>query len=118
MDTVVIEGLKVDAVIGVFDWEKQIQQPLYFDLEMAWDNRIPAQSDDLSDALDYGAVTAFVEQYVQSNQFELLETLLEGLATGLRQQFLIPWLAIQVRKPAVVPQTASVGIRIERGERP
>lgn len=118
MDTVIIEGLLVDAVIGVFDWEKQVQQPLYFDLEMAWDNRKPAQSDDLKDALDYGAVTQFVEEFVGSKQYELLETLLEGLASGLQHRFAIPWLAIQVRKPAVVPQAKSVGIRIERGERP
>lgn len=118
MDTVIIEDLKVDAVIGVFDWEKQVQQPLHFDLDMAWDNHKPAQSDDLQDALDYGAVTQYVEDYVGSKQYELLETLLEGLASGLMQHFSIHWLAIRVRKPAVVPQARSVGIRIERGVRP
>ncbi|GGY36364.1 7,8-dihydroneopterin aldolase [Bacterioplanes sanyensis] len=118
MDSVFIHGLSVDAVIGVFEWEKQLQQPLIFDLEMAWDIRQAAATDDLQYALNYQAVTEFIEHFVGSQQFELLETLLEQLAAGLRQQFAIPWLSIQVQKPAVVPQARAVGLKIERGDKP
>lgn len=115
MDKVIIEGLKVDAVIGVFDWEKQVQQPLIFDFELGWCIRQAAATDDLSYALDYGAVTEFVERFVGEQQFELLESLLELMAQQLQQQFSIPWLRIRVTKPAVVPQAQAVGIVIERG---
>jgi len=32
MDAIIIEGLKVDTVVGCFNWERQIIQPLMLDL--------------------------------------------------------------------------------------
>lgn len=118
MDKVFIHGLKVEAVIGVFEWEKKLHQPLIFDLDMAWDIRQAAATDDLAYALNYQAVTEFVERFVQQTQFELLESLLEQLAAQLRQEFGMPWLSIKVEKPAVVPQARAVGLYIERGVKP
>ena len=118
MDKVFIHDLKVDAVIGVFDWEKQVRQPLVFDLEMAWDIRMAAATDDLMHALNYQAVTEFIEQFVREQHFQLLESLLERLAAALRKEFGMPWLSIRVEKPAVVPQARAVGLYIERGELP
>ncbi len=115
MDKVFISELKVDAVIGVYDWEKQVRQPLVFDLEMAWDIRVAAQTDDLMHALDYQAVTEYIERFVREQHFQLLESLLERLADGLLQEFGMPWLRIRVEKPAVVPQARAVGLVIERG---
>ena len=116
MDKVFIRGLKVDAVIGVFDWEKRVHQPLMFDVEMHWDIRQAAATDDLRYALNYQAVTEFIEAFVQQHQFQLLETLLEQLASALRTHFEIPWLRLAVEKPAVVPQARAVGLIIERGQ--
>ncbi len=41
MDKVFIEGLTIDALIGIYDWERRIRQDLVFDLEMGFDNRRP-----------------------------------------------------------------------------
>ena len=116
MDKVFNKGLEVDAVIGVYDWEKQVRQPLVFDLEMAWNIRVAAQTDDLMHALNYQAVAEFVERFVREQHFQLLESLLDRLADSLMQEFGMPWLSIQVEKPAVVPQARAVGLRIERGD--
>ncbi|MEK9765502.1 MAG: dihydroneopterin aldolase [Thalassolituus sp.] len=115
MDKVFIRELKVDAVIGVYDWEKQVRQPLVFDLEMAWDIRVAAQTDDLMHALDYQAVSEFIERFVREQHFQLLESLLDRLAEALLKEFGMPWLKISVEKPAVVPQARAVGLCIERG---
>ncbi|MEC8523376.1 MAG: dihydroneopterin aldolase [Pseudomonadota bacterium] len=115
MDKVFIKELKVDAVIGVYDWEKQVRQPLVFDLEMAWDIRVAAKTYDLMHALDYQAVTEYIERFVREQHFQLLESLLERLADGLLKEFGMPWLSIRVEKPAVVPQARAVGLFIERG---
>lgn len=117
MDKVFIRGLKVDAIIGVFDWEKKVHQPLIFDLEMAWDIAQAAATDNLDFALNYQAVTEHIEAFVAKHQFQLLETLLEKLAADLRAAFNIPWLSIAVEKPAVVPQAKAVGLYIERGQK-
>ena len=116
MDKVFIHGLKVDAVIGVYDWEKQVRQPLIFDLEMAWDIRVAAATDDLMHALNYQAVTEYVESFVREQHFQLLESLIERLADALIKEFGMPWIGIKVEKPAVVPQSRVVGLYIERGE--
>lgn len=114
MDKVFIRGLTIDAVIGVFDWEKQIQQPLVFDLEMDWDISQAAKTDQLEFALNYAAVSDRVIEFVQGTQFELLESLLEKLAALLIEEFDIPCLKLKVEKPAVVPQARVVGLEIVR----
>lgn len=117
-DSVLIEGLAIDAVIGVYDWEREIAQTLLVDLEMAWDNRRPGQSDDVVDALDYASVSDTVADFFAQNQPNLLEAAAEGLSTRLRTEYGIAWLRLVIRKPGAVPQARAVGVSIERGQRP
>ncbi|WP_404367829.1 dihydroneopterin aldolase [Marinobacter sp.] len=117
-DTVLIEGLAVDAVIGVYGWEREISQQLLIDLELAWDNLAPGESDDLSHALDYAAVCEVVVAHFRTHQPQLLEAAAEALAGKLREDFGVPWLRLVIRKPGAVPQARSVGVSIERGNRP
>ena len=46
MDILYIRNLRVEAVIGIFSWEKRIRQPIHVDLEMAVDIRQAAATDD------------------------------------------------------------------------
>ncbi len=107
----------MEAVIGVFDWERHVHQRLLLDLEMAWDNSLPAASDDLSQALDYVAVCDLVNEWFRAHQPQLLETAAEAIAAELMRRFGIRWLSLRIRKPGVLPQAGSVGVRIERGQR-
>ena len=115
MDKVLIRGLTVETVIGVFDWEKKVRQPLIFDLTMDWDITQAADTDDLAYALNYAAVSDRVIEFVQANQYDLLERLLVQLAETLRTEFSIPKIKIRVEKPAVAPNAIAVGLEIERG---
>jgi dihydroneopterin aldolase len=115
MDKVFIRGLKVETVIGVFAWEKQVRQPLIFDVTMDWDITQAADTDDLAYALNYAAVSDRVIEFVQGNQYDLLERLLVQLAETLRREFLISKIKIRVEKPAVAPDAMAVGLEIERG---
>ena len=116
-DTVLIEGLVVETVVGVYDWEREVTQNLVIDLEMAWDNKVPGTTDDVADALDYAAVSAQVESCLQALKPKLLEYGAEVLAKTLRDEFGIQWLRLTIRKPGAVPAAQSVGVRIERGVR-
>ena len=60
MDIVFIEQLSVITTIGVYDWEQTIEQQLVFDIEMAWDNRKSAKSDDVADCLSYADIAQTV----------------------------------------------------------
>ncbi|NDL63601.1 bifunctional dihydroneopterin aldolase/7,8-dihydroneopterin epimerase [Acerihabitans arboris] len=117
MDIVFIEQLTVMTVIGVYDWEQNRRQKLVFDIEMGWDNGPAARSDDVADCLSYADVSDTVLSFVSSNQFALVERVAEEVADLLRQRFNLPWVRIKLSKPGAVPQAASVGVIIERGNR-
>lgn len=115
-DTVLIEGLTVETIIGVYDWEREVTQQLLIDLELAWDNRVPGASDNVEDALDYGAASQSVIDYFSGHQPQLLETAAEAIAQRLQSEFGVRWLRLVIRKPGAVPQARSVGVSIERGQ--
>ncbi|MBW8189687.1 dihydroneopterin aldolase [Neiella marina] len=114
MDTVFIQGLSVDTVIGVYDWEKKIQQTLLFDIEMTFDIAAAAATDDLADTLDYEAVSNRVMAHVKAARVELLETLVEQVAQLIIGEFNVAKVAITLHKPGAVKAAKSVGLRIVR----
>jgi dihydroneopterin aldolase len=114
-DSVLIEGLSVEAVIGVYEWERTVLQRLDIDLMMRWDNRRPGQSDRVGDALNYGAVAELVRAWFEHHQPRLLEAAAEALAGRLQEQLGITWLSITIRKPGAVANARAVGVQIERG---
>lgn len=117
MDVVYVRDLRIDARIGIYEWEKRILQKIRVDLEMAWDNRQPAASDDIKDTLNYKTASKRVVQLVESQHYELVERLAETIATTLMQELNIPWIQVTVGKPGAVKGASEVGVRIERGNR-
>ncbi len=115
MDKVFIEGLEVDTVIGVYDWERGIRQCLRLDLQLGWDTRAPAAEDDVAKALDYAAVSARIQAFAEEASFFLVETFAERLAEVLMAEFGVPWLRLKLTKPGAVPAASGVGVEIERG---
>jgi dihydroneopterin aldolase len=118
MDVVFIEDLRIETVIGIYDWERKIRQTVALDLEMAFDNRKPAASDKIEDTLDYKAVSKRLIAFVEASHFELVETLAERCAALVREQFGVAWLRLKLSKPGAVTGSKAVGVIIERGTRP
>jgi 7,8-dihydroneopterin aldolase/epimerase/oxygenase len=118
MDIVFIEDLRIETVIGIYDWERQIRQVVALDLEMAFDNRRPAATDRIVDTLDYKAVSKRLIAFVEGASFELVETLAERCADIVRNEFGVPWLRLRLSKPGAVRGSRAVGVVIERGARP
>ena len=118
MDTVYIRGLRAEAVIGVYDWERDIRQTLVMDLELASDNRGAAAADCIDDAVDYAAISSRVLAFVEGSEFQLIETLAEELAALVMAEFGVPWLRLRLDKPGAVAEADTVGVQIERGKIP
>ncbi len=114
MDKVFIEGLEIEALIGIYDWERRIRQPLAFDLEMAFDNRGPAASDAIEDTLDYKAVSKRLIAFVSESSYGLVETLAEQCALLVLREFGVESLRLKLRKPGAVRGARAVGVEIER----
>jgi dihydroneopterin aldolase len=115
MDKVFIEGLEADAVIGIHDWERRIRQTLRFDIELGFDNRIPAATDQVADTLDYDAISQRVTAYVQASEFGLVETLAERCVSLVMEEFGVAWMRLRLSKPGAVRNAIAVGVIIERG---
>jgi len=118
MDIVFIEQLSVITTIGVYDWEQTIEQQLVFDIEMAWDNRQAAKSDDVEDCLSYADIAETVVGHVEGARFALVERVAEEVAELLLARFNSPWVRIKLSKPGAVARAKNVGVIIERGLNP
>ena len=112
MDKVFIEGLEIEALIGVYDWERRIRQPLRFDLEMSFDNRRPAASDAIADTLDYKAVSKRLVAFVGESSYQLVETLAEQCALLVLREFGVEKLKLAGRAVAGAAVAASSQARI------
>ena len=113
-DKVFIEGLEIEALIGIYDWERRIRQTLVFDIEMAFDNRVPAASDAIGDTLDYKAVSKRIIEYVGASSFGLVETLAERCAAIILEEFGVRHVRLKLSKPGAVRGARAVGVLIER----
>jgi dihydroneopterin aldolase len=118
MDIVFIRDLRVDTIVGVYDWERQIKQTLVFDIDMATDIHRAAASDDLQFAVNYHAVSLRVSSYTEAHHTALIETLAEEVAKLILTEFKVPWVRLQLTKPNAVLGAKSVGVIIERGTQP
>ncbi|MEQ0924187.1 dihydroneopterin aldolase [Acinetobacter schindleri] len=115
MDAIIIEGLKVETVIGCFDWERQIIQPLMLDLVIQTDLEQASNSDVLADTLNYAEICEISAQVIQQAQPELIEHAAKLVLNALFTTFTaIESIKITIRKPAIIAQANSVGIRLER----
>jgi dihydroneopterin aldolase len=117
MDIVFLRQLRIDTVIGIYDWERRTRQTLVFDLEMSADIARAAASDDIADTLNYKAVAKRLIQFVGESQFQLVETLAERCATIIRDEFGVRWVRLTLNKAGAVRGASDVGVIIERGER-
>lgn len=115
MDRIFINDLKIDTVVGIYDWERRIRQTIILDIEMGADIRKAAASDDIEDALNYKAVCKRLVAFVRASEYQLVETLLEECARLIMEEFSVPWVRIKLNKAGALRGAHDVGIIIERG---
>ena len=117
MDIVFLHEMKVDTVIGIWEWERKIRQTVVIDLEMAADIRKAAASDSIDDALNYKSVAKRLQQFVADAEFQLVETLAEKIAAIVMDEFGVSWVRVKLNKPGAINGARDVGVVIERGKR-
>ena len=118
MDIVYIRDLRIDTIIGIFDWEREVRQTVSLDLEMAADIRKAGASDDIEHTLNYKAVAKRLIAHVEASQCLLVERLAEEVAAIVLDEFKVPWLRLRLSKPGALRGSREVGLIIERGEKP
>lgn len=116
MDIIYVRDLRIDAVIGIYGWERQIRQTIVLDLEMATDIRKAAATDSIEHTLNYKAVAKRLIDFVGNSEFLLVETLAEKVTAIILSEFPVTWIRLQLNKRGAVRGARDVGIIIERGQ--
>ena len=117
-DLIFLEGLTVQALIGVYDWERTARRPLVLDLQLEVDLGPAGASDAVADTVDYAAVTASIEAEVAAASPQLLEALAATICERLLREFgQVTALTLTVHKPGILPRVRDVGIRLRRARR-
>lgn len=115
-DKVIIEGLKVETVIGIYDWERAITQPLFFDVIMDACHLKAAETDDVADVINYQAVCERINSVCQQTQAQLLERLAQVVADMILAEFNVDKVFVKIMKPTAINQAKAVGVQIERSK--
>ena len=113
-DVVFVKGLKVEAVIGVYEWERAITQPLLIDIALETDISRAAVSDDVDDAVNYKAVCDDVSEWCQAIKAKLLEHLAGQIADKLLAKYAVHQVTLSIAKPTAIKQADAVGVQITR----
>jgi dihydroneopterin aldolase len=117
MDIIFLRDLRIDTIIGIYDWERSTRQTVSLDLEMATDIRKAAATDHIDDTLNYKAVAKRLIAFVGASEFQLVETLAERICDLVLEEFQVPWVRLTLNKGGAVRGAKGVGIVIERGTR-
>jgi dihydroneopterin aldolase len=114
MDKIFIHALKTEAIIGIFDWERQVRQTVIVDMEISADVRKAALSDSIDDTLNYKRVAKRVLTFVEESKFHLVETLAEHIAMLILEDFGVASVRISLSKPGAIRSSRDVGVALER----
>ena len=114
MDIIFLKDLRVETVIGIFDWERKVRQTVSLDLEMSADIRRAASTDTIDSTLDYKAVAKRLIGFVEASEYGLVETLAEQVARIVVTEFDVPWVRVTLHKPGAIRGAKDVGVVIER----
>jgi 7,8-dihydroneopterin aldolase/epimerase/oxygenase len=117
MDTIFVTDLRVEMLIGVYDWERKVPQTVQLDLEIGVPDTGRPRSDKIGETIDYSKIVGRINASLKENRFLLVERLAEHIAQLVMTEFRSPWVKVSVTKLAALKDVKRVGITIERGSR-
>jgi|SRR5688572_11078590 len=117
MDTVFIREFRVDAWIGVHDWEKQRPQTLEVDIELGLPP-MERRTENIQDTVHYGEVVERVRKELAEHKFRLLEALAEHVCGVIMRDFRCESVRFSVAKLGHVRGVRKLGVTLERRRAP
>lgn len=118
MDTIFIREFRVDAWVGIYEWEKQRAQTLDMELDIGIPGTQSHRTDNIHDTVNYGEVVARVAADLAQHRFKLLEALAEHVCTLVIDEFKAPWVKVSVAKIGHIRNVRKVGVTLERRREP
>jgi 7,8-dihydroneopterin aldolase/epimerase/oxygenase len=114
VDKIFLRDLRIETIVGIYEWERGATQVVSIDLEMDTDVRRAARNDSIEDTLNYKGVAKRLIKVVGESRFRLVETLAEAIARTIITEFPVPRVRVAVAKPGAIEGSREVGVAIER----
>jgi dihydroneopterin aldolase len=114
VDKVCIQGLTVETVIGVYDWERIEARELLIDVVLATDLQKASETDDVLDTIDYALVAECIQTIAKASEFQLLESLAGAIFKALFARFRASEVDLTIHKPDILPDAKGVSINMIR----
>jgi dihydroneopterin aldolase len=118
MDLIFIREFRVDAWVGIYEWEKQRAQTLEMEIDIGIPGNAVGRTDNIHDTVHYGEVVERIQKELAQKKFKLLEALAEHVCTIITQDFKAPWVRLSVAKLGHVRNVRKVGVTLERARDP
>ena len=113
-DIIYIKDLRVQTIIGIFGWEREVRQEVSIDLEISFDCKKAAKTDSIEDTIDYKKITKNIIKFVEGSSFQLQESLAEGIAKLVKNEYKSSSIKLRVSKPGALRYAEDVGVIIYR----
>jgi FolB domain-containing protein len=114
LDTVRIEQLELDCIIGINPWERLTKQRITIDIELNSDLSAAGQSDAIEDTINYRTIAKAVTTEIEASSYGLVEALATRVAEICLEDTRTQSVEVTVRKPGAVRKAAAVGVVIRR----
>ena len=111
---VFVEGLTLEASIGINPAERVHRQPVVIDVGLTVDVTPPLDSENIADTVSYDDVVDAARRIVAAGHIDLVETLAERIAAAALADERVARVQVRVAKPTIIPEAKAVGVAIER----
>lgn len=115
IDRILVRGMRLEAFIGVDEWEHKTKQLIEIDVEAGVETSPVIDSGELKHGLDFNTVVATVRDVVNAGHVELAEVLADRIASAILERTPALLVTIELRKFAPCGAAANhFGVRMVR----
>ena len=114
LDTILIDRLEIEVIIGTEEFEREHPQRVIISAEIRLYSQSAGYSDNLADTLNYDEIIKGIEQLTRQGSFQLLEALAERIAEFILKYDRVADVTLTVLKPDIYSHVNAVGLKIYR----
>ncbi len=107
-----IKNLRVQTIIGVYDFEKTIKRNLIINATIETNHEKSLLSDNLNDTIDYDEIVTNIKKVIKDNQFKLIEKLANKILSSIISDNRIDKCLLEIDKVGAVKDVDSLSISL------
>tara|TARA_B100000401_G_C52350844_1_gene505607 strand:- start:98 stop:523 length:426 start_codon:yes stop_codon:yes gene_type:complete len=111
---VLIKELVLDLKLGYYEFEKESNQKVKFNVEVNYEDKKPSNDKDLKSIVNYAKIVKLIKRLIKNKHYNFLETLAEDVFDELFKDSRIDKISLQIEKLEIMKDCSSVGIQISK----